>query len=112
MAYQIIITAKTERDLENIRDFIIRDNPNTTDDFCAELVREAQSLRTFPHRLGPFGKRSNIRKMPYRAYLIFYKIDEENHTVEILRFWHSARNQHRLRLQEEVADYALSAQPA
>ena len=44
MAYQIIITAKAEQDLENIRDFIARDNADTADIFCAQLVEEAKSL--------------------------------------------------------------------
>jgi toxin ParE1/3/4 len=101
MAYQIIVTAKAERDLENIRDFIARDNPDAADTFCAELVREAKALRTFPHRAGTFAKRPNIRKIPYQSYLIFYKTIEKNQTIEILRFWHSARDQDRLRLKEE-----------
>jgi toxin ParE1/3/4 len=110
MAYQIIVTAKAEWDLENIRDFIARDNPDAADTFCAELVREAKSLRTFPHRTGTFAKRPNIRKIPYQSYLIFYKTIEKNRTVEILRFWHSARDQGRLRLKEEPSA-ACSASP-
>ena len=109
MAYQIIITARAERDLENIRNFIARDNPEAADDFCAKLVREAKSLRTFPHRIGTFAKRPNIRKMPYQAYLIFYKLGDEARTVEILRFWHSALDQRRLRLKEEPAVYVATA---
>ncbi len=73
---------------------------------------EAKSLRTFPQRLGSFAKRPNIRKLPYGNYLIFYKIDEEARTVEILRFWHSALDQRRLRLREETAAYAVAAMQA
>ena len=109
MAYQIIITAKAERDLENIRDFIARDNPDAADTFCAELVREAKSFRTFPHRAGVFAKRPNIRKVPYQSYLVFYKIDEEARTIEILRFWHGARDQGRLRLKEEPSPAYFSS---
>jgi hypothetical protein len=41
----------------------------------------------------------------------FYKIDEETRTVKILRFWHSSRNQDRLRLKENPEQYSASAQP-
>lgn len=72
---------------------------------------EAKSLRIFPHRHGNFAKYPHIRKVSFEAYIIFYKINEETRTVEILRFWHSAQNQNRLRLKEEPAQYAALASP-
>jgi plasmid stabilization system protein ParE len=40
--------------------------------------------------------------VPSESHLIFYKIYDEEQVVEILRFWHGARDQSRLRLKEEA----------
>jgi len=71
--------------------------------FSERLLERAHSLTTFPYRHGSWAKHPNIRKVPLDAYLIFYKIHDEEQVVEILRFWHAARGQGRLRLREETA---------
>ena len=110
MEFQVTLTSKAERDLEQIGRYIARTDEGAAHRFCDELVFATETLRTFPHRHGNFARRPNIRKIPYEAYVIFYKIDEDNRTVEILRFWHSARDQGRLRLREEASP-AYSASP-
>ena len=109
MEFRVSLTPKAERDLEHIGRYIARTNVDAAYRFCDELVFATETLQTFPHRHGTFARRPNIRKIPYEAYLIFYKIDEKNKTVEILRFWHSARDQGRLRLKEEpLTTYSAS----
>ena len=44
------------------------------------------------------------------SYLIFHKIDEASHTVEIFRFRPAAQSRNRLRLKEEAPSYILSVQ--
>jgi plasmid stabilization system protein ParE len=105
MDFGFKITDRARRDLLSIWKFIARDNRLAADRFYEELMTAAESLRRFPDRHGCSIKRPNIRKLPYQHYLIFYKIDEANHTVEILRFWHAARNPRRLRLKEEEPIY-------
>ncbi len=110
MEFQVSLTPLAERDLERIGYYIARTDINAAHRFCDELVFVAETLARFPQRHGALAKRPNIRKLPHQAYLIFYKIDEINHTVEILRFCHAARDQHRLRLQEEPSPaYSTSA---
>jgi plasmid stabilization system protein ParE len=111
MEFRVTLTPKAERDLQLIGRYIAQTDVRTSYRFCDELVFAAETLQTFPDRHGSFVKRPNIRKLPYRAYLIFYKIDEAAKTVEILRFWHSARDQGRLRLKEEAAP-AYSVSPS
>jgi toxin ParE1/3/4 len=112
MEFQVSLTPQARRDLDRIGHYIALTDTDAAHRFCDELVFAAESLQNFPHRHGNFAKRPNIRKLPYESYLIFYKIDEENRTVEILRFWHSARSQHRLRLREEDAGYLAAASVA
>jgi plasmid stabilization system protein ParE len=111
MEFQVTLTSKAERDLERIGRYIARTDSDAAHRFCDELVFAAETLQTFPNRHGTFAKRPNIRKIPYDAYVIFYKINEANQTVEILRFWHSARDQGRLRLREQASP-AYSASPS
>ncbi len=109
MDFRFKIASQAKRDIKSIWRYIARDNASNATAFCDELFLVAESLKSFPLRHGSFVKRPNIRKVAYEAYLIFYKIDEENQTVEILRFWHSARDQGRLRLKEEPSPAYSSA---
>jgi len=109
--YRFKIASQAKRDLNSIWRYVARTNASNALDFGDKLLLMAESLKTFPHRHGQLAKRPNIRKVPYRSYLIFYKIDDKARTVEILRFWHAARDQRRLRLKEAAPVYS-SAIPA
>jgi plasmid stabilization system protein ParE len=98
--------------LIGIWNFISKDNPAAASSFCYDLAQYALSLRDFPERYGELKFRKQIRKVPYWNYLIFYKIDEQERTVDILLFYHIARDQNRLRLNEQPAEYAVSSQRA
>jgi plasmid stabilization system protein ParE len=106
--YKVIISPPARRDLRSIGQYIARDNPEAAKKFCRNLLLEARTLKIFPDR-GLRVARSNARLIVYRTYLIFYEIDTNIGQVKILRFWHSARSQHRLRLREENAEYLIAA---
>ena len=109
MEYKVTLTPKARRDLTAIWDYIARNNPDTAITFCHDLAQQAYSLKIFPERNFELRKRRNIRKISYQSYLIFYKVHVDQNWVEILRFWHSARDQGRLRLKEEDSPaYAAS----
>jgi len=109
--YGYKITTKARRDLVGIWKYIAGDDASNASRFCLELLLAAESLQTFPYRHGTFAYRDGARKYPFRSYLILYEVDETSRTVEILRFWHAARDQRRLRLKEEAPAYGLSPQP-
>jgi addiction module RelE/StbE family toxin len=102
--YQVILSRPAWRDLKQIEKYITQDNPEAAKTFCAKLLLEAKTLKTFPDR----GQRvvgNAARCIPYRSYIIFYQIDSSRNQVHILRFWHASRNQKQLRLKEEEPDY-------
>jgi plasmid stabilization system protein ParE len=109
--YGFKVTQRARRDLQSIWRHISRDNVPAADRFCDRLLLAAESLQSFPHRHGALAILPGIRKVAFETYLIFYEIDDESHTVEILRFWHGARDQRRLRLKEESGAYAQAAPP-
>ncbi len=108
MAFKVVLSPRAQRDLEDIRDYIAGNDPDTAYSFCSNLAKHAYSLRTFPKRGHEVRNRLEIWKIPFHRYLIFYKIDEETSTVEILRFWHAAQDRRRLRLREAGTVYVTS----
>ena len=111
MEFQVSLSLQSKRDLKQIGHYIAQTDVEAAHRFCDQLVLAAESLRNFPSRHGSFARGPNIRKVPFKSYLIFYRINDGANTVEILRFWHGAQNQHRLRLKEESSAYAQAARP-
>jgi len=46
--YEVIVTRRALRDLEQISAFIARDNPSAAQAWSRKLLDEAESLRQFP----------------------------------------------------------------
>jgi toxin ParE1/3/4 len=87
----VIITVAAERDLEEIADFISRDNPRRAIAFITELRDRCHKIATFPEAapLRPdLGE--NVRVVTCRGYLLIYWTRPE--LVFVLRIVHGARN--------------------
>jgi plasmid stabilization system protein ParE len=106
MEYKVGITPRAHRDLVSIQDYIARENPEAAADVCIGLLHDAYSLRSFPNRGTIYSGLSDIRKLPSEKYLIIFQVDSTKRKIEILRFWHAARDQRRLRLKEESSAYS------
>jgi len=74
----VIYSEAALTDLEQITAFIARDNPDVAQRFANRLVDLAESLRSLPERGRPVNDFLSFRKSA--------------NTVEILRFWHGARD--------------------
>ncbi len=109
MEFKFTLNPRSRRDLQGIWSYIARDSEVTATEFCDSLLDKAESLRFLPYRNAPFPRRPNVRKVVHQTYVIFYEIHEERQEIEILRFWHSARSQHRLRLREDNTEYFTAA---
>jgi len=78
-------------DLEDIGDYIARENPERAVTFILEMKERCDKIaatpRAFPLRpeLG-----EGFRMMVFKSYLVFYRIDGD--TVRIERVLHGARN--------------------
>lgn len=89
---KVIFSAKAERDLEEIGDWIARDNPERARTFVTELVKAARSIGRAP-RSYPFvdkGRDPQLRRRLHGTYLIFFDIGPG--AVEILHIVHGARD--------------------
>ncbi len=63
----------------------------------AELLKEALSLNTFPFRGLRLKGYAGVRFLVSGNYLIVYWI-KDRQVVQVLRFWHAARDIRRLRI--------------
>jgi plasmid stabilization system protein ParE len=91
VAYQVILGRTAQRELAAIYNFIAPKNPDAARSFTEKLVREAKSLRVFPHRGGHLEERPGVRFTVVMPYLIIYRVIEAKGEVRVLHFWHSAR---------------------
>lgn len=80
----VVFTDAVEADIENIADYISRDNPRRAVTFVRELVDRCERLSQSPHAfpLVPRYAHAGVRRRPYRGYLIFYTVRDGR--VEIL----------------------------
>ena len=91
MGYQIIFSPQSLSDLERIVRHISRDAPFAAERIGNALIDRVMILENFP-QLGPaYAKRPNVRKLVSHPYIIFYRINANEQKVEILRYWHGAR---------------------
>lgn len=89
---RVRLTPKARADLEGIGGYIARDNPRRARSFVKELAATAHGIGRSPYGF-QFVERyeaSGIRRRPFGAYLIFYRI--KNDQVEIIHILHGARD--------------------
>jgi toxin ParE1/3/4 len=92
--WQVIISAKALRDLQEIVAFIAADNPPAAERFGFRLISEAEAIGPHPMagRMVPEFADPAIRERIFRSYRIVYRLDEEPRIIVISRFWHAARD--------------------
>jgi plasmid stabilization system protein ParE len=78
--------------LQEITAFIAKDNAEVAARFANRLVDLAESLRSLPERGRPAKKWPGVHVIVLSPYLILYRFEKPARQVEILRFWHGARD--------------------
>lgn len=91
MDYQVLITDSALADLREIVEFVAQDDPRAAARLGEKLVVLALSLHTLPERHAFHDRERAIRKMPISPYLLFYMCDHGARVVNIVHFWHGAR---------------------
>jgi plasmid stabilization system protein ParE len=99
MDYRVILAPLALDDLEQIVRHVERDDPAAAERLGTRLLDQTETLCRLPHRGGPVRRRPGVRKLVLRAYLIFYRVDDSAHRIEVLRFWHGAQDPRSLRLE-------------
>ncbi len=92
MVWRVALTDKAEGDLEAAVAFLAGFSPVVAERIGLELVEIIFSLDQLPHRGTPVRARPGLRKLSHRYYLIYYRVDEPNRLVEIVRIWDGRKN--------------------
>ena len=100
MGYKIIFSPQAIADLEAAVRFIAKENPESAMRFGNELIDRVAILENFPLLGMPYPKRPDVRKLVSRPYVIYYRVREMDNAVDILRYWHGARTEPDLGLQD------------
>jgi len=88
---QCLFSPLAELDLEDVGDYIARDNPSRAVSFIREIREQCAKITAMPlaaplhHEIG-----EGIRMVPFGHFLIFYTVDADS--IRIERVLHGARN--------------------
>ena len=89
---KVVLSDAASIDLAAIADYIARDNPRRALSFVRELRVAALGLGDMPRMfsLVPRYAHQDIRRRPFRNYLIFYRVEADR--VAIIRILHGAQD--------------------
>jgi plasmid stabilization system protein ParE len=92
MEYTVIFKDTFLADLERIVRYIAVDNPAAARKLGDMIIRSGESLCFFPERHPKVRQRPGIRRLIVRNYFkVFYRVQSETRTVEVLRCWDGRR---------------------
>lgn len=92
MDFKVIWTDSAIGDLEEICEYIARDNPAASEKTGRGILSHVRILETFPF-IGPAyprGASGRIREIVHGNYRIFYEVMKNTKAVHVLRVWHGA----------------------
>ncbi|MGO8792973.1 MAG: type II toxin-antitoxin system RelE/ParE family toxin [Terriglobia bacterium] len=95
MDFTIIWSDAAIADLEEICSFVAQDDPQAALRLGRGILAHVRVLASFPF-IGPTyprGVRGTLREIVFRSHRIFYDVNEESHSVEILHVWHGRRDE-------------------
>jgi toxin ParE1/3/4 len=93
MDCKVFLSDDALNDLERIVAYIAPHNPAAAERMGNQLLDAALSLHTFPNRgrAVPEFRRPELREIIFRSYRVIYRVNNTDHSLEIVRFWHAAR---------------------
>jgi plasmid stabilization system protein ParE len=92
MDYQVIFKDTFRADLEHIVRWVAVHNPDAARRLGERIIRIGESLSFFPERHPRVRQRPGVRRfIAARHFKVFYRVQTESRTVEILRCWDGRR---------------------
>jgi len=83
--YEIIYLPVAIKDIENIMQYLAQFYDGTPKKFIAELDERISELKNHPMMYPVLEYNKNYRKLLVKKHIVFYKIYEKEHKVEIYR---------------------------
>jgi len=89
--YTLRYTKKALNDLDEIIGRIAEDDDEAASRFGGSLLDHVDLLARFPRMGALIRKRRSVRKLVHSPILIYYRISENKHLVEVIHLRHGAR---------------------
>ena len=96
MDYRIFYAQRALNDLADIVSRIAEDDDLAASRFGTALLDHVDLLGRFPLMGSRARKRPHVRKLVHSPIVVYYKIHEDKHLVELLHFRHGSRLSPRL----------------
>jgi plasmid stabilization system protein ParE len=95
MGYKIVWVEPAIHDLKEIVEYIAEDNTEAALRIGHEVIDHVGILEGFPFIGSCFPRysKSSVHEILCLKYRIFYRINEKAKVVEILRVWHTSRDE-------------------
>jgi toxin ParE1/3/4 len=88
MDFKVVFKDTFLADLERIVRLIAVHNPGAARKLGELIVQTGESLSFFPERHPRVRQRPGVRRFVVKKYFkVFYRVNQETRTVEILRLW-------------------------
>lgn len=91
MGYKVILSPQAIRDVERIVRRIAKEDPVAAQRIGYALLDRVMILQNFPLLGSAVPRKSGVRKLLSFPYIIYYRTREKQAAIDILRFWHGAR---------------------
>ena len=93
MGYKVVLSPQAIEDIEAIVRKIAKDNPVAAERVGFALLDRVTILEDFPFLGSPVPRKTGIRKLVSYPYVIYYRPQEAKDVIDVLRYWHGARQQ-------------------
>ena len=94
MAYKILFTEYALLvDLESLLSYIRADNNVAAERLGRALLSHVELLQDFPRLGRMIANRGGIRILAHFPIGVYYRVQDDEHLIEILHFWHGSRRE-------------------
>lgn len=99
MDYKIVWDEEAIYELGQAVRYIAADNPVAAEKTGKTIFQKAEMLGSFPKMGKVFSKlgREDVREIPVPPYRIIYHVKDVERTVRILKIWHGAREEPKIK---------------
>ncbi len=92
MAYNVIVSPRAQKEIENAIDYYLLYSADAPANFIGALASAYASLRDTPTQNRVYYNNIRALKLKKFPYLLYYVILESKQTVRVLSCFHSKRN--------------------